>query len=40
MQVVFPTIRDTTCTTLHGPKQIEDVRKEKQYLEKVLAQVT
>jgi sugar phosphate isomerase/epimerase len=24
----------------HGPKQIEDVRKEKQYLEKVLAQVT
>lgn len=24
----------------HGPKQIEDVRKEKQYLERVLAQVT
>jgi L-ribulose-5-phosphate 3-epimerase len=24
----------------HGPQQIEDVRKEKQYLEKVLAQVT
>jgi L-ribulose-5-phosphate 3-epimerase len=24
----------------HGPKQIEDVRKEKQYLEKVLAEVT
>ena len=24
----------------HGPKQIEDVRQEKQYLEKVLAQVT
>jgi sugar phosphate isomerase/epimerase len=24
----------------HGPKQIEDVRQEKQYLEKVLAQIT